>query len=88
MNLGSAMNLQHQYTLHELTDTTHYNVDSREDQNIFATTPATATYVLMRKDTANAMPIVTASSLLMENLEPELCWLSPASPVPCKYAQG
>lgn len=29
-------------------------------------------YVLMRKDTANAMPIVIASSLLIVNLAPEL----------------
>lgn len=40
-----------------------------------------ATNVLMRNDTANAMPIVIASSLLMGNLEPELGWLSFASSV-------
>ena len=73
MNLGSATNLQHQYTSDD------HDYDSRAK--------AAATYVLMRKDTANAMPIVIASSLLIENLEPELDWLSPSSSVPCRSGE-
>lgn len=48
---------------------------------------AKSTYVLIKKDTANAIPIVIASSLLIANLGPELGLVSSASSAPCNSAE-